>query len=151
MEKEKEFDPLLLGNQLCFPLYAAARKIVAAYTPFLRQIGLTYAQYVTMMVMWEDREITMRDLGKRLFLDSGTLTPVLKRLEALGYVRRQRNAEDERLLTVRITDEGLALKEKALSVPCAMGCLLNQHGQILTREEVSDMKEQLYRIISALQ
>lgn len=106
MNKQDKFDPLLLENQLCFPLYASARKIVAAYTPYLKKIGLTYAQYVTMMVLWEEKEITMHDLGQRLFLDSGTLTPVLKRLESYEYLNRQRKQDDERLVWVTITEKG---------------------------------------------
>ena len=104
--QEESFDPLLLGNQLCFPLYAAARKIVAAYHPFLKNLGLTYAQYVTMMVLWEERIITMHELGKRLYLDSGTLTPVLKKLESMGYIKRRRKEDDERVVVAEITKEG---------------------------------------------
>ena len=144
-------NPLLLGNQLCFPLYASARKIVAAYTPFLKEIGLTYAQYVTMMVLWEEKTITMHDLGKRLFLDSGTLTPVLKKLEAMGYVKRYRKPDDERVVVVEITPAGLALRDKALQVPHAMGCLINRKGPLFTAEEVADLKEKLYRILHVLE
>ncbi len=144
-------NPLLLKNQLCFPLYASARKIVAAYTPFLKEIGLTYAQYVTMMVLWEEKTITMHDLGKRLFLDSGTLTPVLKKLEAMGYVKRSRKPDDERVVVVNITPEGTALQDKALKVPHAMGCLINRKGPLFTAEEVADLKEKLYRIIHSLE
>ena len=132
MNKNNACNPLLLKNQLCFPLYASARKIVAAYAPFLKKIGLTYAQYVTMMVLWEETVITMRDLGERLYLDSGTLTPVLKRLEALGYVKRYRKPEDERVVVVEITPQGTALRKTAEQVPYAMGCLLNQKGALFT-------------------
>ncbi|WP_314656021.1 MarR family transcriptional regulator, partial [uncultured Selenomonas sp.] len=103
-----ELNPLLLTNQLCFPLYAAARKIVAAYHPFLKELGLTYAQYVTMMVLWEEQHITMHALGKRLALDSGTLTPVLKKLEGMGYLRRSRKTDDERVVLVELTEAGTA-------------------------------------------
>ena len=106
MTDQKTFDPLLLENQLCFPVYACARKIVAAYNPFLKELGLTYAQYITMMVLWEEKEIAMRDLGKRLYLDSGTLTPVLKKLEAMGYLKRYRNPQDERILMASIRRMG---------------------------------------------
>lgn len=144
-------NPLLLGNQLCFPLYASARKIVAAYTPYLKELGLTYPQYVTMMVLWEDRTITMRDLGERLYLDSGTLTPVLKKLEAQGYVKRYRKPDDERVVVVEITPDGLALRDKALKVPHAMGCLVNRKGPLFTAEEVANLKEKLYRILHVLE
>lgn len=151
MNEKDACNPLLLKNQLCFPLYASARKIVAAYTPFLKEIGLTYAQYVTMMVLWEEKSTTMHDLGKRLYLDSGTLTPVLKKLEAMGYVKRSRKPEDERIVIVEITPEGTALRDKALKVPHAMGCLVNRKGPLFTPEEVEDLKEKLYRIIHSLE
>lgn len=151
MNEKNPCNPLLLKNQLCFPLYASARKIVAAYTPFLKEIGLTYAQYVTMMVLWEEKTITMHDLGKRLFLDSGTLTPVLKKLEAQGYVKRSRKPDDERVVVVDITPEGTALRDKALAVPHAMGCLINRKGPLFTAEEVADLKEKLYWIIHSLE
>lgn len=147
---DADFNPLLLQNQLCFPLYASARKIVAAYHPFLKAIGLTYAQYVTMMVLWEEKSITMHELGKRLYLDSGTLTPVLKKLEGMGYVKRRRQPEDERVLLVDITPEGENLREKAEKVPYEMGCLLNRKGDLFTPEEVETLKKHLYRIIEAL-
>lgn len=151
MNKNNACNPLLLKNQLCFPLYASARKIVSAYAPFLKKIGLTYAQYVTMMVLWEETVITMRDLGERLYLDSGTLTPVLKRLEALGYVKRYRKPEDERVVVVEITPQGTALRKTAEQVPYAMGCLLNQKGALFTPEEVEDLRKKLYRILHALE
>ena len=106
---------LLLDCQLCFPLYACARKIVAAYHPYLKKIGLTYTQYITMMVLWQEREISVKDLGTRLYLDSGTLTPVLKTLERQGYVARTRSKLDERVVVVLLTEKGAHLKEKALS------------------------------------
>ena len=151
MTESIKCNPLLLSNQLCFPLYASARKIVAAYHPFLKEIGLTYAQYVTMMVLWEEKSITMHDLGKRLYLDSGTLTPVLKKLEGMGYLTRSRKPEDERVVVVEITKEGIELREKAQKVPYAMGCLINRKGELFTPEEVTDLKKQLYRILHALE
>ena len=150
MNKQDKFDPLLLENQLCFPLYASARKIVAAYTPYLKKIGLTYAQYVTMMVLWEEKEITMHDLGQRLFLDSGTLTPVLKRLESYEYLNRQRKQDDERLVWVTITEKGEELRQQAESIPQAMACMVNRNGQLFTREEAVRLKKQLYQIIEVV-
>lgn len=151
MSNKQTFDPLLLDNQLCFPLYACARKIVAAYNPFLKELGLTYPQYITMMVMWEENKVAMRDLGKRLYLDSGTLTPVLKKLEAMGYLERYRNPDDERILIISLTDKGKALRNDAEKVPHQMGCLINQKGELLSLEEVEKMKEQLYQIIHTLE
>ena len=112
-----EYDGLKLENQLCFPLYACSREIIKKYRPYLEELDLTYTQYITMMVFWEEKRINVKELGKKLFLDSGTLTPVLKSLEAKGYVRRYRSSEDERVLLVEITQDGEALKEKAVSVP----------------------------------
>lgn len=151
MSKKQTFNPLLLENQLCFPLYACARKIVAAYNPFLKELGLTYPQYITMMVLWEEHKVAMRDLGKRLYLDSGTLTPVLKKLESMGYLERYRNPEDERILMVSITDSGRSLRKKAEKVPYQMGCLVNKEGELFSHEEVSKLKEQLYQIIHTLE
>ncbi len=112
-----QFDPLKLENQLCFPLYACAKEIVKAYKPYLDELDLTYTQYITMMVMWEHKELRVKEVGKYLYLDSSTLTPLLKRLEEKRYVARRRSTEDERDLIVSITDEGEALRERALTVP----------------------------------
>ena len=150
MTSENEYAGLLLQNQLCFPLYAAARKIVAAYHPLLKALDLTYAQYVTLMVLWEEKEISMHQLGKRLYLDSGTLTPVLKKLEAAGYIRRYRDPQDERNLIAALTDQGLALRDKAKTIPHAMTCKLNQKGTLFSPEEMAQLKKELYALIAAL-
>ena len=150
MTSENEYAGLLLQNQLCFPLYAAARKIVAAYHPLLKALDLTYAQYVTLMVLWEEKEISMHQLGKRLYLDSGTLTPVLKKLEAAGYIRRYRDPQDERNLIAALTDQGLALRDKAKTSPHAMTCKLNQKGTLFSPEEMAQLKKELYALIAAL-
>ncbi len=113
----EQFDPLKLENQLCFPLYACAKEIVKAYKPFLDELDLTYTQYITMMVMWEHKELRVKEVGEFLYLDSSTLTPLLKRLEEKKYVTRRRSAKDERDLIVSITQEGEDLREKALTVP----------------------------------
>lgn len=112
-----KYDSLKLSNQLCFPLYACAKEVVRMYKPFLDEIDLTYTQYITMMVMWEKKQVSVKQLGEMLFLDSGTLTPVLKKLEQKGYVSRARSKEDERVLDVTLTEEGETLKDKALEVP----------------------------------
>lgn len=119
--KSDKYDALKLDNQLCFPLYALSKEIVRKYTPFLSEIDLTYTQYIAMMVLWEEKEVSVKDLGKRLFLDSGTLTPLLKTLEKKGLVTRARSKEDERFLVVSITDAGMKLREKALEVPAKVG------------------------------
>ncbi|BEU87941.1 MarR family transcriptional regulator [Selenomonas sp. TAMA-11512] len=147
-EKEKE-EALLLKNQLCFPLYAASRRIVAAYHPFLECIGLTYTQYVTMMVIWERKVISVKELGERLYLDSGTLTPLLKKLEAQGYITRARSKEDERIVIVELTAAGADLKNKAMSIPESMVCRLNEKTAF-TKEELNVMRTELYKLIKAL-
>ncbi len=116
---------LLLDNQLCFPLYSAANAVVRAYRPMLEQLDLTYAQYLVMMVLWQTNGISVKTLGERLHLDSGTLTPLLKRLEAKGIVERKRSLSDERVRELYLTEQGFALKETALSVPNSMICKLN--------------------------
>lgn len=116
-----KYDVLKLENQLCFPLYAVSKEIVRQYTPFLNEIDLTYTQYIAMMVMWEHEEVSVKELGKKLFLDSGTLTPLLKNLEKKGFVTRERSKTDERFLVVRITEEGMNLREKAVEIPAKVG------------------------------
>ena len=111
------YEALKLKNQICFPLYACSKEIVKAYKPYLDELDLTYTQYITMMVMWEHRELRVKDIGAYLFLDSSTLTPLLKRLEEKGYVVRKRSAQDERDLIVTLTENGEALKERAVTVP----------------------------------
>ena len=105
--------PLLLGNQICFAVYSAAHAFNRAYKPLLERLGLTYPQYLVMLVLWERDGVPVKDIGERLFLDSGTLTPLLKRLEAAGLVKRTRSTEDERQVLIALTPRGQALKEKA--------------------------------------
>lgn len=128
---EKKFDPLLLDNQLCFPLYVCAKEIVSLYTPYLKEIDLTYTQYITMMVMWEEKQVLTRHLRDRLFLDSGTITPVIKKLEEKGLVTKERSREDARDLIVTITPEGESLREKAEKIPEKVAVCIKQvnHGE----------------------
>ena len=119
-----DFDPLKLENQLCFPLYAASKELVRRYKPHLDKLDLTYTQYIAMMVMWEHTKMNVKELGEYLFLDSGTLTPLLKTLEKKGLVTRARSKEDERNLVVCVTEKGMALRDKALEVPKKVaGCI----------------------------
>lgn len=106
---------------MCFPLYVCAKEVVKRYKPYLDEIDLTYTQYITMMVFWEHKEMNVKELGAYLFLDSGTLTPVLKKLEQKGYITRKRSETDERVLNVAITESGEALKEKAVEIPAKVG------------------------------
>ena len=108
---------LKLGRQLCFPLYAAAKEVVNRYAPLLDGIGLTYTQYIAMLVLWERGSVGVKELGECLYLDSGTLTPLLKRLEGKGLVRRARSSEDERAVIVTLTEAGVRLKERAAEIP----------------------------------
>lgn len=114
---EQNYDSLKIKNQLCFPLYACSREIIKQYKPFLDEIDLTYTQYIVMMVMWERKSLNVKELGESLYLDSGTLTPLLKKLEAKKFLTRVRSEKDERNLVVTITEEGEALKDRALRVP----------------------------------
>ncbi|MBQ3404040.1 MAG: MarR family transcriptional regulator [Oscillospiraceae bacterium] len=117
---EESYDALRLENQLCFPLYACSREIIKQYKPHLDELGLTYTQYITMMVLWEKGEATVKELGERLYLDSGTLTPLLKKLESRGCITRARSKTDERNLMITVTREGEALREQAVSIPGKM-------------------------------
>ena len=137
-----KYDSLKLENQLCFPLYAAAREITRKYYPYLNAIGLTYTQYIVMMVMWEQREINVKDLGAKLILDSGTLTPLLKNLEKKGLVKRSRSGSDERVLLVSVTEKGLALREKAVSIPTSMAACVH-----LSKDDAAALYRILYQII----
>jgi len=120
MAAEDRYACLRLENQLCFPLYACAKEVVRRYRPMLDELGITYTQYIAMMALWEHHSMSVKDLGALLCLDSGTLTPLLKKLEEKGFVERSRDIKDERVLIVTVTDSGMELREKALSVPGAI-------------------------------
>lgn len=137
------FDSLKLGKQLCFPLYACSREIVKQYKPYLDRLGLTYTQYITMMVMWERRQLSVKELGECLFLDSGTLTPLLKKLEQKGFVTRKRAHSDERVLIVTLTDKGMQLAGRAITIPGEMRAALP-----LTDEEALELHTLLYKMLS---
>ena len=139
---DKNYDKLKLENQLCFPIYAASREVIKLYRPYLDPLDLTYTQYITMMVIWEEKKINVKTLGKRLFLDSGTLTPVLKNLEAKGYIHRYRSAEDERILFVEVTETGNKLKERAVAVHDKMAEYVK-----LTDEETVQLYTLMYKLL----
>ena len=139
----KDYDCLKLENQLCFPLYAAARNITSAYTPYLKPLGLTYTQYVVFLVLFDNPEINVGELGKKLYLDSGTLTPLLKKMESEGYLTRHRSKDDERITIVHITDKGLSMRETLKEVPAKVGCKLK-----LEPEESKQLYELLYKVLS---
>lgn len=141
----EQYESLKLENQLCFPLYACAKEVVRQYKPYLDEIGLTYTQYITMMVLWEHRQLSVKHLGEYLYLDSGTLTPLLKTLEKKGFVKRSRMEDDERVLMVTVTPEGIALKEQAVKVPPKMGECMP-----LSQEEAAMLYSLLYKILQNL-
>lgn len=136
------YDNLKLSRQLCFPLYACARETIKLYTPHLDKIGLTYTQYITMMVLWERKSMTAKELGKILYLDSGTLTPLLKKLEGKNLLTRRRSEADERNLVITLTEEGEALREEALHIPEEMIQCVN-----LEKEEIHTMYRLLYKML----
>lgn len=140
---DPKYDALKLDNQLCFPLYAAAKETIKLYRPLLDELNLTYTQYIVLMVLWEHRKMNVKELGKKLYLDSGTLTPVLKSLEAKGYVRRTRSSEDERVLLIEATEAGEALRDRALPIPGEM----TRHV-VLDREEAKTLYHLLYKLLT---
>lgn len=135
---------LLLENQPCFPLYAAAREVIKRYRPYLDAMELTYTQYIVLLVIWEHGTISVRDLGRKLYLDSGTLTPVLKTLEKAGLIIRRRSTKDERVLMITITESGLALKEKAQEIPAVI-----RGGMGLDETEQQTLMQLLNKILAA--
>lgn len=136
------YDCLKLENQLCFPLYACSKEIVRRYKPYLDELDLTYTQYITMMVLWEKKQTNVKELGECLYLDSGTLTPVLKKLEQKGYLTRHRSEEDERNLVVTITDAGEKLREEAVTIPPRMGKCVN-----LSPKDAKELYRLLYLVL----
>ncbi len=142
---EEKYQGLKLENQLCFPLYVCSKEIIRRYRPFLDELDLTYTQYIAMMVFWDVKSISVKDLGKKLYLDSGTLTPVLKSLENKGYIVRRRLSTDERVVMTEITEKGEFLKEKAVKIPANIaGCVS------LSGEEAFTLYGLLYKILGGL-
>lgn len=138
-----KYDALKLENQLCFPLYACSREIVKKYRPYLDELDITYTQYIAMMVFWEKKTWSAKELGEKLYLDSGTLTPVLKSLEKKGYVRRERASSDERLLMVSVTEKGMELRDKAVDIPAKIAQCVKLDG-----DEAIALYRMLYKILS---
>ncbi|WP_042272634.1 MarR family winged helix-turn-helix transcriptional regulator [[Clostridium] dakarense] len=131
-----KYDKIKLENQICFSLYAASREVIKLYKPLLDKHNLTYTQYVAMLVMWEEEKIIFKELGKRLHLDSGTLTPVVKKLESMELITKYRNKEDDRVVTVEITERGKLLKEDILEVPEKLYCNFNGDKENLKKLKV---------------
>lgn len=135
-------EEMKLENQLCFPLYAAALSVTALYTPYLKPLGLTYTQYIVFLVLWEKDGIPVGELGKRLMLDSGTLSPLLKKMRLAGYIEKRQSAEDERSFLIFLTDKGRALQEQAREIPRKVGgCIA------LTPEKAAQLYQLLYELL----
>ena len=137
------YDQLKLENQICFPLYAAARKIVNLYTPYLKPLGLTYTQYIVFLYLWEYNEAKVSDLCRTLYLDNGTITPLLKKMEEKGWVVRARGKEDERVVHVTLTEKGKALKDEAKDIPFQVGSCIS-----MEEADAGKLYEMLYQILN---
>lgn len=137
-----KYDCLRLENQICFPLYVVSKEIIRKYTPLLEKLDLTYTQYICMMALWEKKVMNVKDLGDVVFLDSGTLTPLLKKLESKNYITRTRSVSDERIVVVNVTDEGLRLRDKALSIPNSIGSCMK-----LSESDAKTLYKLLHKII----
>ena len=140
-----KYESIKLDNQVCFSLYASSREIIKLYKPFLDKFNLTYTQYVAMLVLWEDEKSTVKDIGKRLHLDSGTLTPLLKKIESMGLIKRYRDVNDDRVVIVELTEQGRLLKDDVTEVPREMACKIN-----MSREDLLDLKRKLDGLLKLL-
>jgi DNA-binding MarR family transcriptional regulator len=147
--KQSAVDPLRLDNQICFAVYSAAHAFNRVYKPLLDRLGLTYPQYLVMLVLWERDDVAVRDIGEKLFLDSGTLTPLLKRLEAAHLVKRTRSSQDERQVLIALTPQGHALKEKARNVPqsilAASDCSVSE--LVTMKDEIVALRDRLNMVV----
>ena len=141
---DSKYESLKLKNQLCFPLYAASRQVTKMYRKYLSPLDLTYTQYITMLVLWEEKSVNLKELGSRLYLDSGTLTPLLKKLESKGLITRARAQQDERNLLIQLTPAGEALREEAVTVPLSIA-----RCTPLTPEEAAALYGILYKILGS--
>lgn len=141
-----KYDKIKLENQICFPLYALSREVIKLYKPILDKYDLTYTQYITMLVLWEEAKITFKELGQKLHLDSGTLTPVVKRLETMGLVTKYRNKDDERVVTVELTEKGKLLREDILQVPEEVYCKFKGDDN-----KLFELKKQLDELLSLIE
>ena len=143
--KTMEYDyreGMKLANQLCFPLYAAARNVIGLYAPYLKDLGLTYTQYIVFLVLWERDGVSVTEIGQRLMLDNGTLSPLLKKLEQAGYIRRRRSPEDDRVVQITLTEAGRNLQQKARDIPLQVaGCM------DLPAEKAQQLYDLLYELL----
>ncbi len=135
-------EEMKLDNQLCFPLYAAARNVTGLYTPWLKQLGLTYTQYIVFLVLWEKDGIPVGEICERLMLDNGTVSPLLKKMEQAGYIKRSRSEEDDRVVRITLTEKGRDLQEKAKDIPAKVGSCID-----LPPEKAQELYELLYELL----
>ena len=142
MKKADYKEIMKLENQMCFPLYAAARSVTSLYTPWLKELGITYTQYITFLVLWEKDGITVGEICERLMLDNGTVSPLLKKMENAGYITRSRSAEDDRVVVITLTDQGREMQEKAKDIPEKVGECID-----LSPEKAVKLYELLYELL----
>ena len=142
---ESDFNPLALDNQLCFGLYVCSKEIIRLYAPILEPLGLTYTSYITLLSLWERDNVTVKELGAKLFLDSGTLTPLLKKMEGQGFLTRTRSTKDERTVYVKLTPEGKNLRKKCLEVPKQMMC-----HNLMSLDEAAELLQNLHKLMSRM-
>lgn len=141
-----KYDCLKLESQLCFPLYACSKAVTRHYKPYLDELDLTYTQYITMMVLWDVHSASLKELGDKLYLDSGTLTPVIKKLESKGYITKSRARNDERIINIEITDAGMRLREEAVNIPSKIGGCVN-----INEQDARELYRLLYLILGHLE
>ena len=146
MTNHCDYSELTLENQLCFPLYACSRNVINLYTPYFKPLGITYTQYIVFLVLWEKDGISVGELGKRLYLDNGTLTPLLKKMQEKGYLTRTRSRDDERIVLVSLTDKGWEMRDKVKEIPDALG-----ETMPLSQGEYGTLYRLLYKIIDCLE
>lgn len=142
MNENQTFNPLVLDNQICFALYVCSKEIIRKYTPLLEPLGLTYTSYITLLSLWEKDNVTVKELGSRLFLDSGTLTPLLKKMEGQGLITRTRGGKDERTVFIQLTKDGKAMKKKCADIPQQMMC-----QNILDMKKAEPLLQTLHQIM----
>ena len=145
MNSQNNFNPLALDNQLCFALYVCSKEVIRKYQPLLEPLNLTYTMYITLLCLWEKEGVTVKELGQRLYLDSGTLTPLLKKMENQNLITRSRSKDDERTVYINLTEEGRALKEKCLDVPSKMACC-----KMIDLQQAPKLLESLHEIMSKI-
>lgn len=141
-------NPLKLENQLCFPIYAASNLITRAYQPLLERLGITYPQYLVLLVLWDTDELTVNEIARRLFLNTNTITPLLKRMEAQGLITRRRSQQDERKVIIRLTEQGAALQNQATTIPQSL--LSQLHSDVVSPQDLHDLKDRISELIQSL-